>query len=60
MSYYDYDARTSRPTATGAQFNPGLRAYMQRVYSYMAGGLALTGIVAYAAAASGCVSSRCI
>ena len=26
---------------------------MQRVYSYMAGGLALTGIVAYAAAASG-------
>ena len=31
----------------------GLRAYMLRIYNYMASGLALTGIVAYAAAASG-------
>jgi FtsH-binding integral membrane protein len=31
----------------------GLRAYMARVYNYMAGGLALTGIVAYVAAVSG-------
>jgi uncharacterized protein len=31
----------------------GLREYMLRVYNYMASGLALTGIVAYAAAASG-------
>lgn len=31
----------------------GLRQYMLRVYNYMAGGLALTGIVAYAAAAGG-------
>jgi FtsH-binding integral membrane protein len=39
--------------AVGVQVDAGLRAYMQRVYSYMAGGLALTGIVAYAAAVSG-------
>ena len=31
----------------------GLRDYMLRVYNYMASGLALTGIVAYLAAASG-------
>src|SRR5690349_16898081 len=31
----------------------GLRQYMLRVYNYMASGLALTGIVAYVAAASG-------
>jgi FtsH-binding integral membrane protein len=37
----------------GFQIDVGLRAHMQRVYGYMAGGLALTGIVAYAAAASG-------
>jgi FtsH-binding integral membrane protein len=36
-----------------ALIDTGLRLHMQRVYSYMAGGLALTGIVAYAAAASG-------
>jgi FtsH-binding integral membrane protein len=35
------------------QIDAGLRAHMARVYGYMAGGLALTGIVAYAAAASG-------
>jgi FtsH-binding integral membrane protein len=31
----------------------GLRDYMLRIYNYMASGLALTGIVAYAAAAGG-------
>ncbi len=31
----------------------GLREYMLRVYNYMASGLALTGIIAYVAAASG-------
>jgi FtsH-binding integral membrane protein len=35
------------------QIDANLRDYMQRVYGYMAGGLALTGIVAYAAAVSG-------
>ncbi len=58
MSYYDSDARgasrgTGFPPSAGAQIDAGLRAHMQRVYGYMAGGLALTGIVAYAAAASG-------
>jgi FtsH-binding integral membrane protein len=40
-------------SSVGAEIDAGLRAHMQRVYSYMAGGLVLTGIVAYAAAASG-------
>ncbi len=31
----------------------GLRNYMLRVYNYMAGGLAITGVVAYLAAATG-------
>jgi FtsH-binding integral membrane protein len=58
MSFYDSDARRTSPRmavppSIGAQIDAGLRAHMQRVYSYMAGGLALTGIVAYAAAASG-------
>jgi hypothetical protein len=41
------------PWSAGAQIDAGLRAHMQRVYGYMAGGLVLTGIVAYVAAASG-------
>jgi uncharacterized protein len=58
MSYYDPDARrTSYGMATSpaedALIDAGLRLQMQRVYGYMAGGLALTGLVAYAAAASG-------
>jgi FtsH-binding integral membrane protein len=41
--------------STGAQIgiDVGLRDYMLRVYNYMASGLALTGIVAYVAAAGG-------
>src|SRR6476469_1799340 len=54
MTYPDFNARRAAGgIAAGAEIDAGLRAYMQRVYSYMAGGLALTGIVAYAAAASG-------
>jgi uncharacterized protein len=57
MSYYDPNpGRTSRPTATLSSaplIDAGLRTYMQRVYGYMAGGLAVTGLVAFAAAASG-------
>ena len=41
------------PPFVGPQIDADLRAYMQRVYSYVTGALALTGIVAYAAAASG-------
>ena len=58
MSYYDYNPRRDPRQMAGlpptdVQVAAGLRAHMQRVYGYMAGGLALTGIVAYAAAASG-------
>src|SRR3979490_3177912 len=56
MSYYDSNARRTSPGVAapiGAQIDAGLRAHVQRVYGYMAGGLVLTGIVAYAAAASG-------
>src|ERR1700682_2546745 len=52
MSYYDSNARRMATPVTAA-IDEGLRAHMQRVYGYMAGGLALTGIVAYAAAVSG-------
>jgi len=40
-------------SATQAGIDVGLRNYMLRVYNYMAGGLAITGVVAYWAAASG-------
>jgi FtsH-binding integral membrane protein len=58
MSYYDFNTRRppggmATPSSLGVQIDAGLRAHMQRVDGYMAGGLALTGIVAYAAAASG-------
>ena len=44
---------TVRPADTAVGIDVGLREYMLRVYNYMASGLALTGIVAYVAAASG-------
>jgi FtsH-binding integral membrane protein len=40
-------------TGTQVGIDVGLRDYMLRVYNYMASGLALTGIVAYVAAAGG-------
>jgi hypothetical protein len=39
--------------APEARIEAGLRQHMQRVYSYMAGGLIVTGLVAHAAAVSG-------
>jgi uncharacterized protein len=57
MSYYDSEGRRTAygavPPSISAAIDEGLRAHMQRVYGYMAGGLALTGIVAYGGAASG-------
>ncbi|HXC90250.1 MAG TPA: Bax inhibitor-1/YccA family protein [Stellaceae bacterium] len=44
---------TVRPADAAIGIDAGLREYMLRVYNYMASGLALTGIVAYVAAASG-------
>lgn len=54
MSYYTpNDPRASFGMAAEARIEAGLRQHMQRVYGYMAGGLILTGLVAYAAAFSG-------
>ena len=55
MSYNSpLDNGLSRGTAYGAgTIDLGLRRYMLRVYNFMAGGLGLTGLVAYAAVASG-------
>jgi FtsH-binding integral membrane protein len=51
---YSPDYRTYSPRATGiagaAALDEGLRAYMLRVYNWMASGLLLTGIVAYGVA----------
>ena len=44
-------------TALPAAVDVGLRTYMLRVYNYMAGGLALTGAVAYVGAVSGFYTS---
>ena len=48
----DFDNRLARSGATTATatYDAGLRAHMLRIYNYMAGALALTGIVAYAVA----------
>ena len=53
MSYDSGDRWTTRATTTQVDIDVGLRQYMLSVYNYMAGGLALTGLVAYFAAASG-------
>jgi len=49
----DYDNQGIYRTQTGARvgvgvIDEGLRAYMLRVYNYMAAGVAITGVVAYA------------
>jgi FtsH-binding integral membrane protein len=46
----DYKARLGATTAQAVDIDQGLRAYMLKVYNYMASGLAITGIVAFAAA----------
>jgi uncharacterized protein len=53
MAYGSQPRWTDRSAATQADIDVGLRAYMLRVYNYMASALALTGIVAYVAAAGG-------
>jgi len=53
---YDSNNRWSASANTAIPqvgIDVGLRSYMLRVYNYMAGGLAITGVVAYFAAASG-------
>lgn len=54
MAYEPGNRWTARGAAVPqAEVDAGLRSFMLRVYNYMAGGLALTGVVAYVAAASG-------
>src|SRR6185312_10889714 len=53
MSYDSGDRWMARTAGTQGAVDVGLRQYMLRIYNYMAGGLALTGAVAYAGAASG-------
>ena len=53
MSYDQGSRWTTRTAVPRVDIDVGLRQYMLRVYNYMAGGLALTGLVAYFAAASG-------
>ncbi len=48
MAQFDQQyARPGYAAGTAATFDAGLRAYMLSVYNYMAGGVALTGLVAY-------------
>src|SRR5258708_14449462 len=47
MSYDSGDRWTARTAVPQVDVDVGLRQYMLRVYNYMAGGLALTRIVAY-------------
>ncbi|WP_426437413.1 Bax inhibitor-1/YccA family protein [Bradyrhizobium genosp. P] len=51
--YAPNDPRASFGMAPEIRVEGALRQHMQRVYGYMAGGLILTGLVAYAAAVSG-------
>lgn len=54
MSHYaPNDPRSPFGTAPEIRVEARLRQHMQSVYGYMAGGLILTGLVAYAAALSG-------
>ena len=52
----DYDNRILRGAATAGTVDTGLRAYMLKVYNYMAGALALTGVVAYGVVQSGLIN----
>jgi len=57
MSYDSGNRWTARATMPQVGVDVGLRDYMLRVYNFMAGGLAITGVVAYFAAASGFYAS---
>lgn len=54
MAYQDIQRSRARPAAA---YDAGLRAYMLKIYNYMAGGLALTGIIALFSAQSEAVLS---
>lgn len=46
----DYQTAQSRVGTQSASIDAGLRAHMNRVYGIMSGGMAITGVVAYAVA----------
>ena len=50
-------SQAERAQRSRAEVDVGLRQYMLRVYNYMGGGLALTGLVAYVGATSGFYAS---
>ena len=58
MSYDSGNRWTARATMPQVGIDVGLRDYMLRVYNYMAGGLAITGVVAYFAAGERLLSHR--
>jgi uncharacterized protein len=43
----DYNDYSASSQTSAAEYDEGLRAYMLKVYNYMAGGVALTGIVSF-------------
>jgi FtsH-binding integral membrane protein len=47
MSNYDPNATASAPVDGSLAIDPGLRAYMLRIYNYMAAGVGLTALVAW-------------
>jgi uncharacterized protein len=53
MAYDSGNRWTARTAVPQVEIDVGLRQYMLRVYNYMAGGLALTGLVAYFSLVSG-------
>jgi FtsH-binding integral membrane protein len=53
MTYDPTNRWAVRGAAQPLDIDVGLRQYMLRIYNYMAAGLAITGLVAYGAAASG-------
>jgi uncharacterized protein len=47
MSYFDRNYATTRGAGRAVAVDAGLRAYMIRVYNYMAAGVALTGVLSW-------------
>ncbi len=52
-----FGAYPQASAASSAVFDAGLRAYMLRVYNWMASGLLLTGVIAYAIAHTGLIDA---
>ena len=44
---YDFEKKVQSNTTDSVEIDLGLKAYMNKVYSFMAVGLALTGVIAH-------------